>query len=67
MLSQFVVLYSGEALLRTTLRVAVAYQLSWFDAHFCAYAEHFGLSELRSEAFRHDRLHGSARAVNPIL
>lgn len=67
MLSQFVVLYPDEALLRTALRGAVAYQLSWFDAHLWAYAEHFGLSELLSEDFQHDRLYGSVRAVNPFL
>lgn len=67
MLSQFVVLYPDEALLRTALRGAVAYQLSWFDAHLWAYAEHFGLPELLSEDFQHDRLYGSVRAVNPFL
>jgi len=67
MLSQFVVLYPDEALLRTALRGAVAYHLSWFDAHLWAYAEHFGLSELLSEDFQHDRLYGSVRAVNPFV
>ena len=67
MLSQFVVLYPDEALLRTALRGAVAYQLSWFDAHLWAYAEHFGLPELLSEDFQHDRLYGSVRAVNPFI
>ena len=67
MLSQFVVLYPDEALLRTALRGALAYQLSWFDAHLWAYAEHFGLSELLSEDFQHDRLYGSVRVVNPFL
>lgn len=67
MLSQFVVLYPDEALLRTALRGAVAYELSWFDAHLWAYAEHFGLSELLSEDFQHDRLYGSVRAINPFL
>jgi len=67
MLRQFTVLYPDELLLRTALRGAVAYQLSWFDAHLWAYAEHFGLSELLSEDFQHDRLYGSVRAVNPFL
>lgn len=67
MLSQFTVLYPDEALLRTALRGAVAYQLSWFDAHLWAYAEHFGLSEILSEDFQHDRLYGGVRAVNPFL
>ena len=67
MLRQFTVLYPDEMLLRTALRGAVAYQLSWFDAHLWAYAEHFGLSELLSEDFQHDRLYGNVRAVNPFL
>ncbi len=67
MLSQFVVLYPDAALLRTALRGTLAYQLSWFDAHLWAYAEHFGLPELLSEDFQHDRLYGSVRAVNPFL
>jgi predicted nucleic acid-binding protein len=67
MLSQFVVLYPTDALLRTALRGAAAYQLSWFDAHMWAYAEHYGLKELLSEDFQHDRLYGSVRAVNPFV
>ncbi len=67
MLRQFTVLYPDEMLLRTALRGAVAYQLSWFDAYLWAYAEHFGLSEPLSEDFQHDRLYGSVRAVNPFL
>lgn len=67
MLSQFVVLYPEEALLKTALRGVAAYQLSWFDAHLWAYAEHYGLPELLSEDFQHDRLYGSVRTVNPFL
>jgi len=67
MLSHFTVLFPDEALLRIALRGAVAYQLSWFDAHLWAYAEYFGLSDLLSEDFQHDRLYGSVRAVNPFL
>ena len=67
MLSQFEVLYPTEALVRTALRGAAAYQLSWFDAHLWAYAEHYGLEELCSEDFQHDRLYGTVRAVNPFL
>ena len=67
MLSQFTVLYPVEALVRTALRGAAAYQLSWFDAHMWAYAEFYGLPELWSEDFQHDRLYGSVRAVNPFL
>lgn len=67
MLSQFEMLYPTEALVRTALRGAAAYQLSWFDAHLWAYAEHYGLAELLSEDFQHDRLYGTVRAVNPFL
>ncbi|MGH9431634.1 MAG: PIN domain-containing protein [Terriglobia bacterium] len=67
MLDQFMVLYPNESLVRTALRGAAAYQLSWYDAHLWAYAEHYGLSELLSEDFEHDRLYGTVRAVNPFL
>jgi len=67
LLAQFVVLYPNEALLRTALRGAAAYQLSWFDAHLWAYAEHYGLDELISEDFQHERLYGTVRAVNPFV
>ena len=66
LLVQFEVLYPTEALVRLALRGAAAYQLSWFDAHLWAYAEHYGLAELISEDFSHDRLYGSVRAVNPF-
>ena len=66
LLSQFQVLYPTDALVRTALRGAAAYQLSWFDAHLWAYAEHYGLGELLSEDFQHDRLYGTVRAVNPF-
>jgi predicted nucleic acid-binding protein len=67
MLFQFEVLYPVEALVRTALRGAAAYQLPWFDAHLWAYAEHYGLEEILSEDFQHDRLYGTVRAVNPFL
>jgi predicted nucleic acid-binding protein len=63
----FEVLYPNEALVRTALRGAAAYQLPWYDAHLWAYAEHYGLSELLSEDFEHDRLYGTVRAMNPFL
>ena len=67
LLGQFVILYPNEALVRTALRGAAAYQLAWYDAHLWAYAEHYGLSELYSEDFEHGRLYGTVRAVNPFL
>jgi predicted nucleic acid-binding protein len=66
LLSQFVVLYPTGDVLRTALRGAVAYQLSWFDAHLWAYAEFYGLPELLSEDFEHDRMYGTVRAINPF-
>ncbi len=66
LLSQLTVLYPNESLVRTALRGAAAYQLSWFDAHMWAYAEHYGLDELLSEDFQDGRLYGSVRARNPF-
>ena len=66
-LTQFRIVYPNEALVRLALRGAAAYQLSWFDAHLWAYAEHYGLSELISEDFQHDRLYGTVKVVNPFL
>jgi predicted nucleic acid-binding protein len=67
MFAQFEVVYPNEALVRTALRGAAAYELSWLDAHLWAYAEHYGLAELLSEGFQHDRLYGTVRVVNPFL
>jgi predicted nucleic acid-binding protein len=66
LLNQFEILYPNEDVLRTALRGAAAYQLSWFDAHIWAYAECFGLAELISEDFQHHRMYGAVRAVNPF-
>jgi predicted nucleic acid-binding protein len=66
-LKQFTVLYPNEAILRDAMRACAAYQLEWFDAHLWAYAEHYGLSEILSEDFQHDRLYGTVRAVNPFV
>jgi predicted nucleic acid-binding protein len=65
-LSQFRILYPNDQVVRLALRGAMAYRLSWFDAHLWAYAEHYGLSDLISEDFQHDRLYGTVRAVNPF-
>jgi hypothetical protein len=46
---------------------SAACQLSWFDAHVWAYAEHYGLEELVSEDFQHDRIYGTVRVRNPFL
>jgi predicted nucleic acid-binding protein len=65
-LSQFVVLYPNETQLRAAIRGWATYQLGWFDALLWAYAEAYGLPELISEDFQHDRLYGTVRVVNPF-
>ena len=67
LLKQFTVLYPNEAILREAVRGCAAYQLNWFDAHLWSYAEHYGLSEILSEDFQHDRLYGAVRVVNPFV
>jgi len=66
-LKQFTVLYPNEAILREAVRGCAAYQLSWFDAHLWAYAEHYGLPVILSEDLQHDRLYGTVRVVNPFM
>jgi predicted nucleic acid-binding protein len=67
LLSEFDVLYPDEELVRIALRGAASYQLSWFDAHMWAYAERFGISQLLSEDFEHERLYGTVEVVNPFV
>jgi predicted nucleic acid-binding protein len=67
LLKQFPVLYPNEAILRQAMRGCASYQLSWFDAHLWAYAEHYGLSEIWTEDLQHDRLYGTVRVVNPFV
>ena len=65
-MAQFPILYPDEAVLRTALRGAVAYGLSWFDAHLWAYAEVNGIEELISEDFQHGRLYGTVTVRSPF-
>ncbi len=65
-LTQFVILYPNESLVRTAIRGWAAYQLGWFDAHLWACAETYGLPELFSEDFQHDRVCGTVRAIDPF-
>ena len=67
LLSQFPILCPNDTLVRTALRGMVAYQLSWFDAHLWAYAEHYACRTLLSEDFQHDRYYGTVHVVNPFL
>lgn len=66
MLRQFPILYPDEDVIRTAVRGAGAYQLSWFDAHMWAYAEVHGLDTLYSEDFEDGRTYGLVRVVNPF-
>ncbi len=64
--NQFDVLYPNESLVRLAIRGAATYRIPWFDANIWAYAEYYGLEELISEDFQHDRLYGRVRALNPF-
>ncbi len=66
LLTQFDILYPNEAVVRTALRGAAAYQLSWFNAHIWAYAEFYGLPELLSEDLQHGRLYGTVTVKDPF-
>jgi predicted nucleic acid-binding protein len=66
MLAQFPVIYPSENTLRTALRGAERYKLSWFDAHLWAYADERGLDTLWSEDFQDGRLYGRVKAQNPF-
>ncbi len=67
LLDVFDVLYPTEAIFRLAVRGAATYRLAWFDAHIWAYAEYFGLTEIYSEDFQHDRRYGTVRTVNPFI
>lgn len=67
LMSQFPIIYPDESVLRTALRGAVVYGLSWFDAHIWAYAEVHGIAELFSEDFQHGRMYGTVTVQNPFL
>ena len=64
---QFPIIYPDDAVLRTALRGAAAYGLSWFDAHMWAYAEVNGIEELLSEDYQHGRMYGTVTVRNPFL
>jgi predicted nucleic acid-binding protein len=66
LLGTFPILYPNEQLVRSALRAMPAYQLSWFDAHMWAFADHYGIDVLYSEDFEHDRLYGRVRILNPF-
>ena len=67
LLLQFDVLYPSAEIVRSALRAAAAYDLSWFDALMWAHAETSGIGELLSEDFQHGRAYGAVRVRNPFL
>jgi predicted nucleic acid-binding protein len=67
MLDQFEILFPNEEIVRTALRGAAAYELSWFDAHLWAYAEHYALDSILSEDFEHGRRYGTVTIINPFV
>jgi predicted nucleic acid-binding protein len=67
LLAELPVVYPNEHIVRTALRGVATYQLGWFDAHLWACAEYFGIGELLSEDFQHDRLYGTVRIRNPFF
>ncbi len=67
LLAQFTILYPTESLVRSAIRGWATYRLPWFDAHVWAYAHEYGLSDIYSEDFQHDRLYGTVRAINPFI
>ena len=64
--NQFEVLFPNQPLVRLAIRGAATYRMPWFDANIWAYAEYYGMEELISEDFQHDRLYGRVRALNPF-
>jgi predicted nucleic acid-binding protein len=64
--NQFEVLFPNQPLVRLAIRGAATYRMPWFDANIWAYAEYYGMEELISEDFQHDRLYGQVRALNPF-
>ena len=66
-MAQSPILYPNDDVLRTALRGAAAYDLSWFDAHLRADAEVHGIEELLFEDFQHGRTYGTVTVRNPFL
>jgi predicted nucleic acid-binding protein len=67
LLAQFMILYPTESVVRSAIRGWATYRLPWFDAHVWAYAHEYGLSDIYSEDFQHDRLYGTVRVTNPFI
>ena len=67
LMAQFPIVDPDDAVLRTALRGATAYGLSWSDAHLWAHLEVQGISELLAEDFQHGRIYGRVIVRNPFL
>ena len=67
LLNEFPVLYPNESVFRTAMLGMAAYKFAWYDAHLWAYAEHYGLPEILSEDFEHERMYGTVRIRNPFV
>lgn len=66
LLDLFPVIYPSEAVVRTAIRGAAVYQLSWYDAHLWAYAEVHGIETLLTEDFEHRRWYGRVQTIDPF-
>ncbi len=62
----FRIVYPNTDVVRTALLGMAHYQLSWFDAHLWAYAEHYGCDRLFSEDFQNGRYYGNVKVVDPF-
>jgi predicted nucleic acid-binding protein len=65
-MAQFEVVYPTDNMLRTALRGAALYGLSWFDSLIWAYADEHGFDPLWSEDFQDGRLYGRVKVQNPF-
>ena len=64
--SEFPVLYPTEHTVRTALRGAALYKLSWYDAHLWAYADERGIETIWSEDFADGQWYGRVRVRDPF-
>jgi predicted nucleic acid-binding protein len=65
LLAQFRIVYPTDNTLRTALRGAALYQMSWFDSLIWAYADEHGLDPIWSEDFQDGRRYGRVSVQNP--
>ena len=66
LLLAYPVVFPNDEVVRTAIRGAAVYGLSWFDAHLWAYAETFDIPELLSEDFQPGRVYGKVRITDPF-